>query len=293
MNYNLFCDDLSETTLLMPSTLHHLFLYYQISSSWSSSSAVCVSIRAGVTRRTSPSCPCVAGRGTSCAAMTDLWSSPTCCRAPQGRRASWETRSCCRTAAGPRSWLSRSAPRRFTCILPADECTTPAQSGQAASAWSAPLWPSSSARSLFMLRSRANQGSPHTSCGEGSSTHWPMSLQEASPQQRRAAGRREEWDNVQVINSLKMHLNHWNFILWNVLTAGKYDWHVWSQCDCYRLKPGPVCPAWVTWRVRSGLSYLTFDADGWIGFHCLHLYSDVSDKQTLSLQIPYIHFNQI
>lgn len=184
-----FDQSLSVKPQLTPSTLHLLFLSYQIRSSWSSSSAACVSIRAGVTRRTSPSCPCVVERGTSCAAMTGLWSSPTCCRTPKDRRASWETRSSCRTAAERRSWPSRSDRRHFTCILTADECITPAQSEQAASAWSGRLWPSSSARSLFTLQSRANQDSRHTYCGEGRSTCWLMSWQEASLQQRRAGGR--------------------------------------------------------------------------------------------------------
>lgn len=142
-----------------------LFLYHQINSSWSSSSVGCVQIRAGAMKRTSPSCPCVAGRGTSCAATTVLWSSPTCCRESRG------IRSCCRTAAGPRSCAPRSAQRRCTCIRSVDEFTTPAQSAKEGSAWSGRLWPSSSAPSLFMLRRTANQDSPRTFSGEDRSTH--------------------------------------------------------------------------------------------------------------------------
>ncbi|XP_075944626.1 UPF0598 protein C8orf82 homolog isoform X4 [Anarhichas minor] len=124
----------------------------------------CVPTRAVAMRRTSPSCRCVAGRGTLCAAMTVQWSSPTCCRVPR------ESRSCCRTAAGQRSCPPRSARRRCTCIPSADGFTTRAQSAvaEAASAWSGRLWPSSSARSLFTLRSTANRDSLHTLSGGGS-----------------------------------------------------------------------------------------------------------------------------
>ncbi|XP_041790499.1 UPF0598 protein C8orf82 homolog isoform X2 [Chelmon rostratus] len=131
----------------------------------------CGQIKVVVTRRTSPTCPCVAGRGTSCAAMIVLWSSPTCCRVPQRRRESWEIRSCCRTAAGRKSCPSRSALKRCTCILSLDEFTTPAQSAEGGSAWSGRLWPSSSAHSLCTLRGTANQLSLHTFSGEDRSTH--------------------------------------------------------------------------------------------------------------------------
>lgn len=182
--------DLS-VALLLSSSSSSLFLYYQTNSSWSSSSIVCAQIRVVVTKRTSPSCPCVAGRGTLCAAMTVLWSSPTCCQESRG------IRSCCRTAAERRSCPHRSAQRRSSCILSADEFTTPAQSEEVASAWSGRPWPSSSARSLFMLQDTASQDSLHTFSGEERSTHWLMSLQDASPLRRRAADRRMSWDNDQ------------------------------------------------------------------------------------------------
>ncbi|XP_037325310.2 UPF0598 protein C8orf82 homolog isoform X2 [Pungitius pungitius] len=132
--------------------------------------AGCVPIRAAVTRRTSPSCPRVAGRGTLCAAMTALWSSPTCCRAPRGRPGSRVLGSCCRTAAGRSCCPPRSARRRSTCIPSADESTTRALRARGELAWSGRLWPSSSAPSLFIPRSTANQNSLHTFSGGGRST---------------------------------------------------------------------------------------------------------------------------
>lgn len=140
------------------------FLCKQIKSSWSSSSVVCAQIKVGVTKRISPSCPCAAGRGISCGVMTDLWSSPTCCRALLN------SRSCCRTAVVRRSSPSHFAQRLCTCIPSAGGFTIPVQSAQVGLAWLGRLLPSSSAPSLSMCRSVTRQDGLHTLCGEDRST---------------------------------------------------------------------------------------------------------------------------
>lgn len=147
-------------------------------------------------RRTSPSCLCAAGRETSCVVMTVQWSSPTCSRIPQSLRGSRECRSCCHTVAGLKSCLPPSAQRRCTCTLSLDECITPAQSAAGVSALSGQPWPLSSVPFLVMQR-RASQGSLLTSSGEDRNTDWPMSLQDTFPLWRRAAGKKENWDNEQ------------------------------------------------------------------------------------------------
>ncbi|XP_024866582.1 UPF0598 protein C8orf82 homolog isoform X2 [Kryptolebias marmoratus] len=128
--------------------------------------AACVPIRAGATRRTSPSCLCAAERGTSCAAMTGRWSSPTCCRALRGHRDPPESRSCCRTAAVRRCSPCLSVRRRCSCTPSAVGFITPARSAQGGSAWSGQRWPSRSVPSSFIRQRAANRDSPHTSSGE-------------------------------------------------------------------------------------------------------------------------------
>lgn len=131
---------------------------HQIKNSSSSSLVACDPIRVAAMRRTSPSFPCVGGRGTSYAAMTDLWSSPTCYRCEWSQR---ESGSCCHIVEERRSWRCHFGPRLYTFITLPGGSTTPPQSARAGLVWSGRLWPSSSAPSSCTRESRAIQDSRH------------------------------------------------------------------------------------------------------------------------------------